>query len=236
MKYHFLYLPLLFVFLLVSCGDTLREDLSEFLNPIKYEDTYDGLSSGSYSWRHEEYDKDGHSEGKKQENTSFSKSRDNDNFSIEKEISYTGNMVIENVESYFYSLAYDRDLDRYRRKISINGADSSYVDVSEDIAIEAFTEIFFTGDEIYRYGGLYYGDYFQINALKSQKYLSLSDNGDTLTFEAEDDNYIDGASVYQKISIDRHGMLIYCKEKMTANETGYYGTEEVEATYFYFDS
>jgi hypothetical protein len=57
-----------------------------------------------------------------------------DNFSIEKQIeSDTGNMVSDNVESYSYSLAYDLAmLERYRRKISINGADGPYVDVSED--------------------------------------------------------------------------------------------------------
>jgi hypothetical protein len=106
------------------------------------------------------------------------------------------------------------------------------------IAIEAFTDIFFTGDEIYRYGGLYYGDYFQINALKSQKYLSLSDNGDTLTFEAEDDNYIDGASCLSK-DIDRSTGVCssYCDEKLTANETGYYGIRgrSKRLTYNYFE-
>jgi hypothetical protein len=220
---------------LVSCGESLREDLADFLNPIKYENTYDAIFSGNYSRIHEEYDKVGVLQGKKVENGTFSKDEDGGNFSIEKQIEYEGNMVSDNVESYSYSLVYSSDDEQYKRKISINGGDGPYVDISKDDAIEAFTDIFFTGDEIYRYGGLYYGDYFQINALKSQEYLSLNDDRDILTFEAEDDNYIDGATSYQKISIDKRGMIVFCDEKLTANETGYYGIEKVDVNYNYFE-
>ena len=107
--------------------------------------------------------------------------------------------------------------DAYVVETTNNGSLTSE-QIPYDEAYSMMSSIFFTGDSPFRYGGLFYGEYFQANSHKYGDRYILENNN--LTFKIENDKTMfEGATCNQEITIDSFGMLIFCEEEVIIDRT-----------------
>ena len=164
-----------------------------------------------------EIDSTGLINGEKKESLIFSKTSQNQDFYFCYEASFSGNQIDSTTKITSTKVELKEVSDAYVVETTNNGSLTSE-QISYDEAYSMMNSIFFTGDSPFRYGGLYYGDYFQANSHKYGDRYILENNN--LTFKIENDKTMfEGATCNQEITIDDFGMLIFCKEEVIIDRT-----------------
>jgi|GEM_PF-2170463 hypothetical protein len=226
-KKYFLFLTS--TFLLVACStSSIPARLKTALDPINFNYAFSNDKSCNLTAGYEEYDADKNFVGSNSVQFSFATDEDNKDIYIHILRKFAGNKITGEITSEEYTINYDNE--KYYKKTSINEADPKTIEIDYQSAYGSLVNIFYSKDTTYKYGGLYYGDYFAANANKYYSYYTVNDDG-TITFEAEDSNFFEGANSIQKLIIDKYGMLLYCDEKMTSNNNGSYATQVINAEY-----
>lgn len=216
---------------LSSCSEDLPEDLKEFLSPINYQDAIKYTNNGIVYSSYQEYDENNSLIGSAIIEFEFKKAYGETNsFDFSATYNFSGNKIIAEVNKKVLSLKFSVEDDTYIETTAINDGEVKEENISSDSAYQRMLLIFYSSDELYKTGGLYYGDYFSANARKySESYFLNEDN--TLSFIAEDDVYYEGAHSEQNLKINSYGMLLYCKQKLTVVSNNAYATLEINAEY-----
>jgi len=179
---------------------------------------------------YKEFDKDNNSTGSLLIDFNFEKDDKNKCYYFHSIYTYTGNKIDDDIVSLETTITTKDDSNLYQKDISTNGSEVVTTFVNYETVYSTSVSVFYTNDNTYKNGGLFYGDYFSANASKYSYYYKI-DNED-LTFKCEDElNYYKGASLDQELTIDNKGMLIYCDETMTIIDSKDYATQKIEANY-----
>ena len=205
--------------LITGCASSvdIPDDIYNFLDSIKFNDTFLNVNSGEINFSYFEIDSTGLINGEKKESLIFSKTSQNQDFYFCYEASFSGNQIDSKTKITSTKVELKEVSDAYVVETTNNGSLTSE-QISYDEAYSMMNSIFFTGDSPFRYGGLYYGDYFQANSHKYGDRYILENNN--LTFKIENDKTMfEGATCNQEITIDDFGMLIFCKEEVIIDRT-----------------
>ena len=205
--------------LVTGCASSvdIPDDIYNFLDSIEFNNTYQNVNSGEIEFSYRESDNTGFVAGEKKEKLSFSKTAQNQNFYFVYEASFTGNQIDSETKISSTKIVLKGVNEEYILETTNNGELTSK-EVPYDQAYSMMNSIFFTGDNPFRYGGLYYGDYFQANSHKYGNSYILEN--EILTFKIKDDKTMfEGATCDQELQIDKLGMLIYCSEKVVVDST-----------------
>jgi hypothetical protein len=117
----------------------------------------------------------------------------------------------------------------YKEVLNNDNVVSSKVLSIYDVQTE-LQNVFYTNDTTYKYGGLYYGDYFSVNSNNSTFTYKIED--DNLIFKAEnDESYIEGAIANQILAIEKHGMLVNCEQQIIIKDTNIIAMQDIKAEY-----
>lgn len=217
--------------ILSGCSADLPENLKAFLSPINYQDAIKNTNKGSIFSLFQEFDSNNNLIGSNSIEFNFKKEYGKqDSFDFSASYIFEGNKIVSNLNKKYISLKFDSEKDSYIESTSINKGEIVDETISDDAAYQRMLLIFYSSDELYKTGGLYYGDYFSANVRKySENYVLNNDN--TLSFIAEDDVYYEGAHSEQNLKINSNGMLLYCKQKLTISSNNAYATLLINATY-----
>ena len=205
--------------LVTGCASSvdIPEDIYNFLHSIEFDNTFLNVNSGKINFSYSEIDASGSINGEKKETLIFSKTSQNQDFYFCYEASFSGNQIDSKTKITSTKVELKEVNDNYVVETTNNGSLTSE-QIPYDQAYLMMNSIFFTGDSPFRYGGLYYGDYFQANSHKYGNRYILEDSN--LTFKIEDDKTMfEGATCNQEITIDDYGMLIFCEEEVVIDRT-----------------
>lgn len=205
--------------LITGCASSvdIPDDIYNFLDSIEFNDTFLNVNSGEINFSYFEIDSTGLINGEKKESLIFSKTSQNQDFYFCYEASFSGNQIDSTTKITSTKVELKEANDAYVVETTNNGSLTSE-QISYDEAYSMMNSIFFKGDSPFRYGGLYYGDYFQANSHKYGDRYILENNN--LTFKIENDKTMfEGATCNQEITIDDFGMLIFCEEEVIIDRT-----------------
>ena len=220
--------------LVAGCGTRtdLPEDIYNYLKAFSFNKTYYETNGGKVISTYQEFDSNNNIKGEKKEVFTFSKTSENTDFEFEYKCEFSGNQIDANdgLKTTTAEL-FKNDNGDYQ----IIKKENSTITLDETLIFEnAYSymiSIFYTNDSPYRYGGLYYGDYFQINSHTFGLNYKIKEDGNLYFESKHDENYFEGAVASQILAINNNGMIVYCDQKVTINETKEYATQKIEATY-----
>ncbi len=113
-------------------------------------------------------------------------------------------------------------------------------EVTEDFATDYVTKLFFTFNDAYYEGGLYYGDYFRLYIYKypSQFFFVDKENDLCAFHQARFVEYKDVGKVtfVQKTKINRLGLLRFNEERYESEEKDFSLVSTLNADYVYFET
>lgn len=205
--------------LITGCASSvdIPDDIYNFLDSIQFNDTFLNVNSGEINFSYFEIDSTGLINGEKKESLIFSKTSQNQDFYFCYEASFSGNQIDSTTKITSTKVELKEVNDAYVVETTNNGSLTSE-QIPYDEAYSMMSSIFFTGDSPFRYGGLFYGEYFQANSHKYGDRYILENNN--LTFKIENDKTMfEGATCNQEITIDDFGMLIFCEEEVIIDRT-----------------
>lgn len=195
--------------LLVGCNNSpVPEDIKSFINGINFNVTYKTLKEGVFSQSYVETLKNVEAGTNSIE---FTFSQDEDNFNYHALYTYGGNQIKDNVTSKEVTMKFISQ-DLYIREVKINSMVSETKQMNYEDAHAYWYTIFDSGKNSYRFGGLYYGDFFAINMNSYYNLYSLNKDKNTITVKETGAVYIEGIFLDQEIEMDSMGMLLYKKE------------------------
>lgn len=219
-------------FIISGCGESfieLSSDVYNFLYTIDFNNTFKSVNTGDIEITYTEYYSDGKEAGKSISKLTFSKTSLNSDFYFHYDVVNSGNQISNN-DSVMCSSTELKNIDGTYLLTKKQDENETFEEVDYDEAYSMFSSIFFNNDTPFRYGGLYYGDYFQANSHKYGNNFIL--NGDILTFKIIGDNTMfEGATCDQKISINSFGMLTNCYEKVLIDSTKVSAVYTLNANY-----
>lgn len=224
--------PVLFFTLILCAGCTnkdIPENIRNFVNGINFNNINAHLKSGSFSQTYEET-QNKEITGKNSINFEFSVNQDEMNYHAI--YTYEGNQIKNEIVSKEVTLTYVTQ-ETYNYEIKVNSEVTTSEVLNYEKAHEKFYMIFDSGVNSYRFGGLYYGDYFAINMNKFYNLYSVNAEGNVLTLKEENAPYYDTLLMSQQIDIDVNGMLLYKKEFATDTNSENTGTLIQTASYIY---
>ena len=217
------------VFLCAGCTNTdIPVAIRDFVNGINFNNITAHLRSGVFSQTYEEV-LNKEVSGKNSIEFAFSSKEDEMNYHAV--YTFEGNQVKDNITSKEVTLTYEGP-ENYKYEVKTNLETTSEV-LNYEKAHEKFYKIFDSGVNPYRFGGLYYGDYFAINMNKFYKLYFLSNDGKTLSLKENNASYYEQLTLSQQIDIDVNGMLLYKKEFAKDANSVNTGTLIQNASYIY---
>src|SRR5574344_106160 len=221
---------LLSIFSLVSCSSNIPDDLKDFLKPISYSYANNNISSGNVLSYFCELDENGTIVGDDEIKFSFSRNSDATEYYMHSIETFKGNKIKDSlvkIEKKVYLNTSDNWF--YKEVLNNDNVVSSKVLSIYDVQTE-LQNVFYTNDTTYKYGGLYYGDYFSVNSNNSTFTYKIED--DNLIFKAEnDESYIEGAIANQILAIEKHGMLVNCEQQIIIKDTNIIAMQDIKAEY-----
>lgn len=216
-----------------GCGNTtdLPADIYNYLKQFSFNKTYANTNQCVLTSLYQEFDKDGNLIGEKKEDLNFSKTEENEDLRFDYICQNFGNQVEANDGlNIKETTLFTNNSGKYEILKTENGKSILNEELIFQDAYSYMISLFYTNDSPYRYGGLYYGDYFQINSHTFGLNYKIKD--DFLYFESKnDENFFEDAIASQIIAINNNGMLVYCNQTLTNTVTGNYATLLLEATY-----
>ena len=145
--------------------------------------------------------------------------------------SFTGDQIKENIESKIIELSYISQ-DNFVLKKTVNGQLTTE-NLNYEEAHKHYYKIFDAGTNVYRVGGLFYGDLIAVNESKFYNYYSLNEEKTELTMEEKEAQYTDSFLLDQKIVIDKKGMLLQKEEYAYSKTNSDYGKLNQTGSYIY---
>jgi len=221
---------LLGVFNLVSCSSNIPDDLKAFLKPISYSYANNNINSGNVSSYYSEFDANGSLVGDYTIKFSFSRNNEGNDYYLHSIETFSGSKIKDSlvkIEKRVYLNADDKSF--YKAVLNNDEIVTNKILSIYDVKTE-LQNVFYTNDTTYKYGGLYYGDYFSVNSNNSTFTYKIED--ENLIFKADnDENYVEGAIASQLLAIEKHGMLINCEQEITIKETNQVARQDIKAEY-----
>lgn len=204
-------------------------DIKDFVNGIDFRVVRDHLESGTFKQTYVEH-LNGEVSGENSIDFTFSSADSILNFNAK--YSYSGNQIKDGITSKEVELL-NNSPEGYTLKVSENDVVIKEENINYEGAYEYYYKIFDSGLNSYRIGGLYYGDFFAINMNKFYKLYSLNEDKSILKMTENNGQYYDNLKLFQEMSIDKNGMLLYKREHAMQEASTNDGLLIQEASYIY---
>lgn len=231
----------LFSFLsLSSCGYSVPEDISSFIGNMSYYSSYKNVKELTFDSKEKTFD------SKEFSGTPLGEEHQVFNYKIIDEekgtmafqvsTSYSGNLVENGIVSKVIDASFDVSTNKYIKRTIVTDSNNKTTETKESKIKKEYEyalRMGVFGEEQYYQSGLYYGSFLQQIAKNASKFMTVSTDKTTLTYDppATGLNQDDQTYVDMDMVVDKLGLLMSHNAKMYDDKNSKYALSNATVEY-----